>query len=209
MVHRRQVDDDTLVFGVHGALWGNAMTWWDHDTGSVWSQPIGEAIAGPRKGQILELRPVSFSTWGAWQAAHPQTVALAAPAGVAGFDNSDFVIVVEFGEQAIGYPIDLLRQEGVINDVVGGAAIAIVSDPNDPQRWSVLSRTLDDQTVELIRVGTDIVDLATGTTWDPVRGLGIAGPLESEVLNKLPALISFPGDFETFWPDGRLWVMSQ
>lgn len=205
MVHRRQVDDETLVFGVHGALWGNAMTWWDHDTGSIWSQPIGEAVAGPRKGQTLELLPVSYSTWEAWQLAHPETVALEAPAQITGFDLEEFLIVVEFGERAIGYPVQLLQEVGVINDVVGGTEIAIVSDPLDGQRWSVLSRTLDDRTVELERRGIQIIDLETETSWDPVRGLGMTGPLGDQVLNRLPALTSFPGDFDTFWPDGEIW----
>ncbi len=62
MVHRREVNGETLVFGVHGALWGNAMTWWDHSTGSIWSQPLGEAIAGPLKGETVELLPSQFTS---------------------------------------------------------------------------------------------------------------------------------------------------
>ncbi len=84
MVHRRQIEGEALVSGVHGALWGNAMTWWDHDTGSVWSQPLGEAIAGRRKGQTVDLLPSQFTTWGAWLAANPDTLALDAPASRAG-----------------------------------------------------------------------------------------------------------------------------
>ncbi len=43
------VDGEEIIFGTQGALYRNAMTWWDHDTGSIWSQPLGEAIAGPHK----------------------------------------------------------------------------------------------------------------------------------------------------------------
>lgn len=93
----------------------------------------------------------------------------------------------------------------MINDVVGGAEIAVVSDPLNPQSWSVLSRQLDDRTVELTKSGFDIIDIETGTRWDPVRGLGVSGELGDEVLNRLPALTSFPGDFDTFWPDGQIW----
>jgi hypothetical protein len=42
MVHRRELNGTVLVLGNQGALWGNAMTWWDHGTGSIWSQPIVE-----------------------------------------------------------------------------------------------------------------------------------------------------------------------
>ena len=93
MVHRRQLGDDTLVFGVHGALWGNAMTWWDHDTGSVWSQPLGEAIAGPRKGETVELLASSFTTWSAWSSDNPDTLALDAPGGNSGFDLGELHIL--------------------------------------------------------------------------------------------------------------------
>lgn len=71
MVHRREVDGEVLVFGNQGALWGNAMTWWDHGTGSVWSQPLGEAIVGPMKGDRLELMASQLSSWSTWKQEHP------------------------------------------------------------------------------------------------------------------------------------------
>ncbi len=205
MVHRRDVDGETLVFGVHGALWGNAMTWWDHDTGSIWSQPLGEAIAGPRKGQTVELLPVSFSTWGSWRDAHPDTLALDAPASRTGFDLEEFLIVVDFGAQAVAYPAIEVQDRGVINDVVAGLEIAVVSDPADPQRWRVFSRRLDDATVVLTIDGGQLVDQDSGSVWDPLTGQAVDGPRRGQFLDILPALTSFPGDYDTFWPDGTVW----
>ena len=204
MVHRRQVGDTTLVFGVHGALWGNAMTWWDHDTGSIWSQPIGEAIAGPRTGETLELLPSEFTTWGAWVEQHPDTLALDAPGGNSGFDLSEFLIVVDFTEEARAYSVPELREAGVVNDVVAGAEIAIVIDPTNPQSWKVFSRRLSDGVVDLEIDGDVLRDRITGTTFDPNRGVPLDGPID-EVLAILPALTSFPGDYDTFWPDGMVW----
>ena len=206
MVHRRELSGETLVFGNHGALWGNAMTWWDHATGSVWSQPIGEAIAGPLKGAQLETLPVSFTTWDAWRAAYPATVALEAPAGNSGFNLEDMVIVVDFGEQAAGYPVPALRDLGVVNDRVAGVDIAVVIDPESAERWTVFSRRLDDRTIDLLVRDGLLVDTETGTEWDPVLGIGTAGPLEGEVLDQLPGFTAFPRDFDTFWPDGTMWV---
>lgn len=205
MVHRRELEGQTLVFGNHGALWGNAMTWWDHDTGSIWSQPLGEAIAGPRKGAKLEAFPVTFTTWGAWAESHPGTLALDAPAGSSGFALEELVIVVDFGTETTAYPVLDLQRAGVINDVVAGVEIAVVSDPADPQRWSVLSRRLDAEVVELQRVDDQIIDSRTGSVWDPVRGLALSGLLQGDVLNPLPGFTSFPDDFDTFWPEGRVW----
>lgn len=206
MVHRRELDGDVLVFGVHGALWGNAMTWWDHDTGTIWSQPLGEAIVGPRKGDRLELFPVTLTQWDAWQEAHPGTLALNAPAAFSGFALEQMLIVVDFTEEAVGYRAVDVQELGVINHTVAGLEIAVVGDPTDDQRWSVFSRRLDDEVVELVSVGGEIRDVRTGTVWDPNRGIGLSGPLEGKILDLLPGFTSFPGDFETFWPDGERWL---
>jgi hypothetical protein len=205
MVHRREVDGQTLMFGNHGALWGNAMTWWDHDTGTIWSQPLGEAIVGPRKGARLELFPVSFTTWAAWREANPETLALDAPGQPSGFALEDLVVVVDLGSEAVAYHTSVLLQLGVINDTVAGVEIAVVSDPSDPQRWSVFSRHLNEGVVLLEMVGDQLKDVESGTTWDPGRGVATGGPLSGDVLNLLPGFTSFADDFETFRPEGRLW----
>ncbi len=205
MVHRREVGDETLTFGVQGALWGNAMTWWDHSTGSIWSQPLGEAIAGPRKGQTVDLLPSEFTTWGAWRDEHPDTLALDVPAWPSRFDLGDFFLVVDFTDQARAYPVPELRAVGVVNDTVAGVEIAVVSDPTDPERWAVFSRQFGDGVVELEVEGRVLRDTVTGATFDPTKGRALDGPFEGEFLGQLPALTSFPGDYGTFWPDGSVW----
>ncbi len=204
MVHRRQVEDTTLVFGVHGALWGNAMTWWDHDTGSIWSQPTGEAIVGPRKGERVELLPSEFTTWSSWLSNHPDTLALNAPGGASGFDLGEFEIVVDFTTEAKVYPVPDLRRAGVVNDVVAGVEVAVVSNPTDPQSWAIFARRVGDDVVELEVADGVLRDIRTGSTFDPVRGLPIDGPID-EILDLLPGLTSFPGDVDTFWPDAQRW----
>ena len=83
------------------------MTWWDHDTGSVWSQPLGEAILGPRAGARLDLVPSTLTTWNAWRTAHPQTLALDAPGSPSSrFDLERMAVVVDFGTQAAAYLIN-------------------------------------------------------------------------------------------------------
>jgi len=206
MVHRRSVDDETLIFGVHGALLGNAMTWWDHSTGSIWTQPTGEAIAGPRKGQRVDLLPSQFTSWAAWRDAHPETLALDVPAGPSSFDLTDFLIVVDFTDEAAAYSIPDLRRVGVVNDVVAGVPVAVVSDPADPTRWAVYSRNVGGEVREFDIIEGFLVDRDTGTQFTAARGIGIEGPLSAEVLDQVAAFTSFPDDFPTFWPDGRVWT---
>lgn len=207
MVHRRTVGDETLMFGVHGALWGNAMTWWDHGTGSIWSQPLGEAIAGPRKGETVEGLSSRLTTWEAWVETFPDTLALAVEAGPSRFDLDQMAIVVDFGDETAAYVVQDLWREGVVNDTVAGAELAVVADPANPQRWTVFSRTLDQGTVVVLEFdGSVLRDRVSGTAFDPVRGSGIDGPLEGEVLGRLPGFTSFPADVDTFWPDARFWT---
>ena len=206
MVHRRQIGGEEIIFGNQGALWGNAMTWWDHDTGSVWSQPIGEAILGPRTGERLELLPSTLTQWGPWLEAHPETLALDAPGGFDRFSLDQMALVVDFGTEVAAYPVVRLREVGVVNDVVAGVEVAVLIDPTDDQRWTVFSRRLDDTVVELTVVAGELVDLASGTTFDPVRGIGSGGDLDGQILDLLPAFTSFPDDVVTFWPDARFWL---
>ena len=205
MVHRRELDGKSLVFGNQGALWGNAMTWWDHDTGSIWSQPLGEAILGPRKGARLELLSSTLTTWEAWQASHPDSLALDVHGWSTGFDLDQMAVVVDFGSESAAYDIPALREVGVVNDVVAGVDIAVVIDPGEEQRWAVFSRRLDGGVVDLELTDQGLVDQASGTVFDPFLGIGRSGPLADQSLDKLPAFTSFPSDYETFFPEGRIW----
>ena len=193
------------MFGNQGALWGNAMTWWDHDTGTVWSQPLGEAIVGERKGARLELMAVQLSSWATWKEQHPETVALDAPARSSGFRLGSMSIVVDFGTEVGVYSVTDLSRHGPANDVIAGVPIAVVLDPVMEDRWAVFSRQVGDRTLILTVNGSEIADLETGTVWDPSTGIGRGGPLEGEILAQLPGFTSFPSDARTFWPDAKYW----
>ena len=53
-----------------------------------------------------------------------------------------------------------------------------------------------------------LVDAGTGTVWDPVRGFGLDGPLQGEILNLLPGIPAVEDDVRTFWPGARMWPPS-
>lgn len=201
MVHRRELNGEEIVLGNQGALWGRAMTWWDHETGSIWSQPLGEAIVGPLQGATLELLPSTLTTWEAWQSSYPETQALDAPGWRTGFHLRDMAIVVDLGTASVAYEIRSLREVGVVNDVVAGVEVAIVIDPGDDQRWAVFSRRLDETVVELELTPAGLVDRLTGKVFDPFTGVG-----DDQSLDKLAAFTSFPEDYFTFFPNGSLWT---
>ncbi len=205
MVHRRELDGEELVFGNQGHLYGNAMTWWDHETGSVWSQPTGEALLGPLKGARLDLLSSNLTTWDAWRTEYPNTAALDAPGGITVFNLSQTVVVVDFGSDVMTFRFIDLWDHGPANEVVAGVFVAVVTDPADRDRWAVFHRQVGDQVLTLMVEDGNLVDAETGTTWDPVRGLALDGPLEGEALGLLAGFTSFPADVETFWSDARAW----
>jgi len=207
MVHRREIDGQPIVLGNHGALWGNAMTWFDHETGSIWSQPLGEAIMGPLTGTRLELLPSTLTTWGDWIEQHPESLALAAPGGFSGFDLETMAVVVELGDDSVAHPVPDVRIAGVANSTVDGVPVAVHLPPNR-DNWLVLSRQLDDRVVELQveaePTSTVLVEVGGSGRWDGATGVGIDGTDQS--LDRLPGFTSFPADYVTFFPDGSFWT---
>jgi hypothetical protein len=205
MAHRRVLDDDTLVFGNQGHLWNNAMTWYDHGTGSIWSQPLGEAILGPLKGARLDRVPSTLTSWESWLDDHPDTLALDGPGRGSSYRLADMVLVVELDDEAVGYPFEELRTVGVVNDVVNDIEIAAVVDPEALGSWAIFARQAQGRILTLEMVDGRLVDSDTATVWDPVTGMGLEGELRGESLPLLPGFTVFPDDFGSFWPDGRIW----
>lgn len=205
MVHRRDLNGEVLVFGNQGALWGNAMTWFDHDTGTVWSQPLGEAIVGDRKGQALDLMTSQLTSWETWKQDHPGTVTLDVPASPSRFDLSILSIVVDFTEEVGVYSVATLSAWGPANDVVAGVPLAVVIDPDKNDRWKVFHRRVGDALLTLSISDGVLVDNETGTIWDPGTGRALDGLLEGEILDSLPGFTSLESDARTFWPDAKYW----
>ncbi len=170
MVHRRVIDGEEIVLGNQGALWRGALTFFDHGTKSVWSQPLGIAISGPLKGTELELLPATLTTWRDWSTNHPSSLALDAPAQSGSLDADTTLVVVRLGDQTVGYPLTDIIGAGAINDTVGGHEIAVVAQGHGQSAWAVYSRRTGNATPKLELVGSHLVDPETGTEWETVNG---------------------------------------
>ena len=204
MVHRREINGQEIVLGNHGALWGNALTFYDHETGSIWSQPIGEAIAGPLTGTQLELLPSEFTLWGDWKAAHPDSWALNVSSAWSGFRLEDLAIVIDFSDGSQAFEVPVVREVGVANSTVGAddVPVAVTVDPN-ADRWTVYSRRLDDRVVELGWDDGELFEVGGDGRWNPVTGLSAIGGTQH--LDKLPGFTSFPEDYVVFFAEGSFW----
>lgn len=71
MVFSRQTPAGTLSFGVSGRLLHNNLVLYDHQTDSLWSQLLGEAIEGSLAGTRLKLLSAPQLPYGEWLARHP------------------------------------------------------------------------------------------------------------------------------------------
>lgn len=181
-----------------------AMTWFDHETESVWSQPWGLAIDGAIAGTRLTLIPAGIMPWDAWRTDHPDTLVLDA-GGRSLFGkprkkfSSDFVIGIALGEAAKGYPFRLASQEGIINDRIGPFPVVVLANPETKAIHAFL-RIVGQDELDFALRGDTLVDQQTGSTWDLDRGIAVEGPLRGEVLQRVPYITSFDWAWEDFYP---------
>ena len=188
----------------------NAMTWWDHATRSVWSQPWGASIAGPLKGTSLRLIPASIVPWGTWLAEHPDTTIVANDLDREFYSSEraydEFVIGVALQDAATAYRYSIAAEQRVINDVVGSFPVAVFVDP-DTRDIRVYLRRVGAGSKSApteVEFGIDeegrIIDAEMGNVWDISRGVAVEGPLKGTVLQQIPYISSFDWEWEDFYP---------
>ncbi len=130
----------------------------DRETGTVWQQETGEALAGPLSGTILELLGGEILARAAWCAAHPHGTICSRPPGYrhphpAGrhfarlldegprhlvgpglhgldrrLDQHAEVAGIVAGGTAKAYPLAVLARGMAVEDVVGGIAVRVSYD---------------------------------------------------------------------------------
>jgi hypothetical protein len=188
----------------------NAMTWYDHKTGSVWSQVWGQAIEGPLKGTTLELIPAAIVPWSAWKADHPDTLAMTD--GKIGLfvreerPRANWVIGITLGEHSKAYYYSALTRDGVVNDFVGPYPVALYADAQT-RRVQAYLRQIGDRivTLTLDDTGEYLVDAETGAAWDITRGLGRTNPNQDQPLLLAPYISSFDWAWLDFHPESEFY----
>lgn len=221
-MHDRRLDGKTLRFGNNGALFRNAMTWWDHQTSSVWSQPWGTALFGDLKARALTQIPAELTPWGTWLAEHPDTTVLESEQPIDDVRyrpqrlTDDFVIGVGLVDQAQAFRYSVASREEVINEFIGEFPVAVFVNPETRSINVYLRRPASppkDATVELpdvltfSKAGTDrVTDSETGSTWDTVLGAAVDGPLRGALLQQLPFQSAWDWAWEFFFPQTTFYM---
>lgn len=201
-MHDRRIKGTARVFGNQGWLYMRAMTWWDHETDSVWSQPIGTALIGPLRGTQLKQVPAALVPWASWRTEHPSTLVLVADSGLLLFrelPQDNFVIGIALGNFAKAYYYRDVARARVINDAVGQHPVVLYADPST-RRVQTLLRTFRDRTLTFSLRDGKLVDQETGSTWDPLRGLALTRPFRAEALRIVPHNSSYDWAWKDFYP---------
>jgi hypothetical protein len=119
------------------------------------------------------------------------------------------VILLEHGETARAYPLQILTHHEIVNDRIDGTPVAVTFCPLCYSAL-VFKRTLDGQVVEfgvsgLLR-NSDLVmyDRKTETLWQQFTGEAIVGTLTGHTLKQLPSQIISFRQFADTHPDGTV-----
>lgn len=76
-----EMDGQPQTFDVAGMVFNNNTLFFDRQTQSLWSQLLGQAVAGKASGQMLEQVPVAWTTWDNWKAQYPNTMVMSRNTG--------------------------------------------------------------------------------------------------------------------------------
>jgi hypothetical protein len=140
LAYVRELDGQTVEFGVSGLLHNSDLIMYDRDSQSLWQQITGRSIGGPRRGEVLQAVPLTMSVWSDWQPLNPAAEVLAPPRGRAAYARRHYADY----EQSDGlmFPVTAsdarLSPKRVIYGVeVPGQAVAVDAEWLDKRRsWS-------------------------------------------------------------------------
>jgi hypothetical protein len=227
-VYSRIIDGEEYTFGVSGKLIMNVLVMYDRQTGTLWSQLLGEAVEGELQGTKLEFLPSLQTTWADWKAQYPDTLALrkgyfgardpydsyyaSRRAGVIGESTQDdrlyvkeFVVGVEINDDPVAFPFSVLNDEPVVNYEVGGEPVLVVFNA-ETGSGVVYEREVDGQPLTFSQVeGTTIVDAETGTEWNGLTGEALGGSLAGITLNRVKSTSSFWFGWKDWYPDSVIY----
>ena len=188
----------------------NAMTWWDHETSSIWSQPWGMAIDGPLNGTRLKLISASVVPWTTWLGEHPETLLL--EVGQQGITHRErfsdnYVIGITLGEYAKAYAFRPASQEGVVNDQIGPFPVVVIAN-SGTKAVHVYLRMAGDKELDFSLLDGRLVDHQTGSTWNVTAGIAVDGPLRVELLKQVPYSTAYDWAWEDFYPHSKFYRRS-
>ena len=242
----RTLNGKTLDFGTTGRLRYSNLIMYDRQTETWWQQANGEAIAGELAGERLKFFPAAIISWNEFKSAYPDGSVLSQETGFtrsyghnpyAGYDDVNTppflyrgpetpgvlppvarVLTVDLNGEAVAYPYDLLQEVQVVNDAVGGQAVAIfwaagtasaldagsVAAGRDVGSANAYSRLVDEQELHFTVENGQIIDQETGSEWN-LLGQAVRGEMAGQQLEPVVAINHFWFSWAAFRPETRIY----
>ncbi|MEX2556508.1 MAG: DUF3179 domain-containing protein [Actinomycetota bacterium] len=131
------------------------------------------------------------------------------PAEAIWLDRQEPVMVVEIGEDARAYPLQILLWHEIVNDTVGGRPVLVTYCPLCNSAI-VFDRTVRGNVTTFGTSGrlynSDLVmyDRATKSLWPQILGKAVVGPMIRTELEVIPSATTAFSDFRAAHPDGKV-----
>ena len=225
-VFERVIDGQEVEFGTSGKLYNSNLLMYDRLTDSYWSQALGLAVKGELTGHELNLVPFDVITWGDWKELYRDTLVLTTDTGhirsyatdpygnyytepriMFPVEHSDDrlhpkEIILGFEEDGVykAFRQSDAESHAVINDVVGGSPVLVVSLYSENAR--AFDRTVDG-TILSFEYDADsdkIVDTLTNSEWN-YEGFAVSGDYAGMQLQRIAYSPGFWFEWVAFHPD--------
>jgi len=226
-VYAREVDGQTLSFGVSGMLWRDNLIMYDRQSDSWWSQADGKAIQGPRRGAQLVQMPSDLMSFAEWRALYPDTLVLSSGVragrdryetyhesrdiGVTGrtrsagaLDGKARVVGFRIADRAFAVDLERLKAQPVLPANAGGQAVVVVLAPDGGTARVYLTASHEFTGVASGRGRRGMQDTATRSSWDAFGGTALTGRLAGAQLDQVPAHLSYWFSWHSFFPGTTL-----
>jgi len=129
------------------------------------------------------------------------------------------VVTVALGGEAAAYPFSLLKEQGVVEDTVGGQPIVVffqqgatspldgatIASSREVGGAGVFAPRLDGRHLHFRQEGKAIVDRETGSQWN-LLGHAISGPLAGKRLTPVVSGTHFWFAWSVFQPATRVYA---
>jgi hypothetical protein len=209
IVYAREVDGKTLTLGVSGMLWNSSLVMYDKETGTLWSHILGEAKQGRLKGKQLRQLPSVMTDWQSWRTQYSDSTVAALSRTSDHYTREfydsprGFVLGIADDDKAKAWGFDLLKESPAINDEFRGKPVLVAFD-RASMTPRLYERTLLSRVLTFRLENGKLTDAATGSTWEPVTGRAISGPLADQFLKPLTAIVSYRHVWLKFHPDSAI-----
>jgi hypothetical protein len=210
VVYSRIVDDQILSFCLSGRLWEKSMILNDQETETQWSQLSGKAKAGLLVGKSLRPIPSVVVAWKAWRQAYPAGTVAALDYSSKNFSKGynltwdRFVLGIASEKRSKAWSLDNLAQAHIVHDEWVGQPVIVFFQP-ETGMTRLFARMAHDKELTFHMVEDKLVDDQTNSTWEPLTGKALAGPLAGQELTAFPAVVVYRKAWQIFHPTGIIY----